>query len=130
MHPLMFDVQIVAHREDLESSGVCEDGFVPTEEPVESSSLCDHVFPGLEVEVIGVTEEHLRTEGEEIRVRYSPHCSSCCNGKKEGGFDCAVGGRKSSTAAEERFGKKVKHGEIVGEEYSFPTIALASFPLL
>ncbi len=63
LHAVVVDLAEAFERKDLKAPGVGEQRPFPRHELVEPAKLRDHLFTGPHVQVIGVGEHDLRTDG-------------------------------------------------------------------
>src|SRR3989344_3500833 len=101
--------ELMTEGEDLKSSGVREDGLWPINELMQASCLLDRLFSRLKVEMIGITEEDLCAELQEMVVRETSHSSRGSYRHEEGGLNGTVGSGECSTTADGCFFMKSKH---------------------
>ena len=61
-HPLFGDLAQLGQTEYLKSTAVSQDGAVPAGELVQTAHVCHHLVAGTKVQMIGITQHHLRTD--------------------------------------------------------------------
>ena len=104
-HPFVIDTSQIGEREDLESARVGEDRSVPCHEPMQPSQPRDSLGRRPEVEVVRVSEDHLRAGRMEVPRRQCLHGPLGADGHELGRVDPPVrsldpaepGGRSGST---------------------------------
>ena len=92
-HALFRDLAQPAQAEDLEASGIGEDGPRPIHELVQAAELADGFVAGPQIEMIGVAEDDVRVEVVDQIPRQEAFDSGLCTDRHEdGSFDVAMSG--------------------------------------
>ena len=88
--PVIIDASQVGQAEDLEPAGVGQDRPIPGHEPMEAAQSSDALRGRAQVEVIRVSEDHLRTGGVQVAGRQGLHSRLGADGHEVGRQDRAV----------------------------------------
>ena len=89
-HPFVIDTSQIGEREDLESARVGEDRSVPCHEPMQPSQPRDSLGRRPEVEVVRVSEDHLRAGCMKVPRRQCLHGPLGADGHELGRVDPPV----------------------------------------
>src|SRR3989344_7934333 len=108
-HAAVINDGSMTEREDLVSTGICENWFLPSNEFVEPSGLFHNLHSRSKGEVVGVAEEDLALKLQEFPVADAAHGTSGCDWHEERSFYCSMCSDKSSTSAKRRFFLQGKH---------------------
>ena len=99
MNACVRDIADLPERENLEPAAVREDGFLPPDELMHASRFFDNFFSRLQMQVIGITEQHVGTERDQFFMRDALHSSSRSYGHEERRGDIAVSSFQSAASA-------------------------------
>jgi len=86
----------LCEREDLKPSGVGENRTVTAHEIVKSPGSCQHLSPGTEHQMIGITENHLSFEFHEVANLQRFHRAERPHVHENRSLDYPMGSRQSS----------------------------------
>src|ERR1700681_1448654 len=92
LHAVLGELAQVAEAEDLEASGVGEDGLVPGHELLHPAKLADGFDAGAEIEMVGVVEQDLNVEFVENVLGDAFDGGQGADGHEDGSFNLSVRG--------------------------------------
>ena len=88
---LLGDPAPLPQAEDLVAARVGEQRPRPAHEPVEAAEARDALVAGAQVEVVGVAEDQVGAEGEQVLLAQGLHRGLGAHGHEDRGLDDAVG---------------------------------------
>ena len=91
---IVVDRSRISEREDLKATRVRQDRAVPRHEAMEATQLCDEIFAGLEMKVIGVAQQDLRADRLQLVRIDTFDCAERADRHKDRSLDCAMGGHE------------------------------------
>ncbi len=65
-HALLGDLAAMRQRKHLEPAGIGQDGAIPARKPVQPAVIADHLQAGAQIQMEGVAQDDLRTQGTDL----------------------------------------------------------------
>ena len=98
LDPVVADLADLREAEDLEATGVGQNGATPSHEAMEAAEITHDVGAGAQQQVVGIAEHDLRAGGVEVLGRERLDGRLRADRHEDGCIDDAMGGRETAAA--------------------------------